>query len=99
MCGKQSSDIAELAKDWGVSEHDVKAFAQGIINDLEKDKMAEAFLEFFVDENQSYHVQRIIEAYGMQQVKKFDSFRVQLKTNQEAKKLFEDAVYSLLKDV
>lgn len=73
-----------------VSEVDLNCMLVGIINDLEKDRMA----EYFNNANESHRVE-IVEAYMNEQLKKTMTLMVDLRSNRKTG--FYSAVYELLK--
>lgn len=91
MCSPMKNAVSELALALGVSEGDLLAFANGIINDLDSDQLTSVFCEGN-DELRN----DIVAAYALQQTKKFESFHTQYLTNSTARDSFNDSVFSLL---
>lgn len=82
--------IVTLSNSMGVSEADVKCFAQGIANDLVKDGVSGVYLE---GDAQLQH--SMIEAYASHQAKKIRDFNTIFMTNSHAKQTFLNIVYDM----
>lgn len=82
--------IKELAKSMNVSELDLMCLAKSVVNSLIEDGAAKAFIN--ADEKDKI---KMIEAYVVHAVKKFESFHTTLLTNPEARKVFMNKILSL----
>ncbi len=83
--------ILVLAKQFGVSESDLKGFAQSIINDMKKDGIVDAFLA--MDEGEHSEV---INAYALSAIKKMQTFTNKYFSDPKAAEHFRKTVRKLL---
>lgn len=85
--------VEQLALAMGVSITDVQAMAQGIANDLIKDKVD----DIYVDSDINLQCD-LVQAYAQNQLKKFQSFHTKYLTNPLASKSFQESVYRLINE-
>lgn len=83
--------ISKLAKDLGISEIDVRCFANAIINDMNRDSIGDAFISMTEKERTS-----VIQAYAIDSVKKMDQFVMTYQNNPQAAEAFRATVRSLI---
>lgn len=83
--------IGLLAQSMGVSETDVTAMVQGILNDLIKDGVDVVYVESSGDIQCD-----LVQAYALHQVKKCQAFHTTYLTNPHAASAFQNSVYDLI---
>ncbi|MEB5526666.1 hypothetical protein GOP96_06395 [Vibrio cholerae] len=83
--------IRALAQSMGVSEKEVLMLAQGIVNDLQADRVDGLFVE--ADEKTQCE---FVQAYAAHQVKKFRNFQTTYLTNPSARHSFQESVHALI---
>lgn len=84
--------IQSLAQNMGVSETDVMTMAQGIVNDLVKDRIDDVY----VDSDTTIQCD-LVQAYALHQQKKLRDFHTTYLTNPQAAQAFQSSVYDLVK--
>lgn len=79
--------LSKLAKATGVAETDVNCLLQSVASAMIKDKAGDVFLA--ADED---HQTQMVQAYVDHAVKKFQEFKVTMRTNDKARSEFQALV-------
>lgn len=85
-------NVSELAKSMNVTESDVLTLAQSVVNSLVQDKAQQEFIN--ASEEQGME---ITEAYLIHANKKMQQFTTKYNTNPEAREIFIENIFYLLK--
>lgn len=85
------SDIQRLAMQFGVSETDLKSFAQAVINGMKADSVDDAYLAM-----SEKRQRETVEAYATHAVRKMEQFVGTYHTNPEAAEDFRRTVRGIL---
>ena len=84
--------ITKLAKSLKVSTHDIKCFAQSVVNSIETDNIADIYIHSSEEDRV-----KIAHAYTLEANKKIMKFIEMYKINPAAKQAFIESVYDVLK--
>ncbi len=85
-------NVSELAKQMNVSEADLLAMAHSVKNSIIQDNSSQNFIEA----NEEDQVE-LTQAYAIHANKKMQQFTNTYQTNPEARKVFQESIYSQLK--
>jgi hypothetical protein len=86
-----SENIQKLADEMNVSITDLKCFANGIVNSMKKDKVE----KIYVNETKENQI-KLMQAYAINEMKKFDKFVTTYLSTPEARACFIQKVLSIL---
>lgn len=86
-----SENIKKLANEMNVSVTDLMCFAKGIVNSMKKDKVEKVYVNSS-EEDQA----KLLQAYAINEVKKFDKFVTIYHSNPEARDCFIEKVLSIM---